>query len=147
MPKALYQNIAFETDALPKTCQKCGMLKFTYQFQHNVECRGSRTGTCSECIKEYNTQHYRTNKLRKQYLANKKNRERKDKAIDLLGGACHDCSGVFHRCVYDFHHLYDKDMNPSRAINGSWENAQKELKKCILLCANCHRLRHFKEDT
>ncbi|MEE8597958.1 MAG: hypothetical protein V3S69_00270 [Dehalococcoidales bacterium] len=57
------------------------------------------------------------------------------------------CAGVFDRCVYDFHHVGKKDMNPSQALSLSWERAKEELKKCVLLCSNCHRLRHFKEDT
>ena len=65
----------------------------------------------------------------------------------MFGGKCQDCSGVFPQYVYDFHHVNnDKDFSPSYALTMKWDKAEQELKKCVLLCANCHRIRHFKED-
>lgn len=69
----------------------------------------------------------------------------KVKAVEYMGGKCLDCSGVFHPTVYDFHHLdpTEKEISPANALQRKWENAVKELDKCVLLCANCHRLRHY----
>jgi hypothetical protein len=129
-----------------KECSKCGEIKLLKDFIKNKQCQYGRAGTCSDCDRIYKNQHYLENITRKRHLANKKNRERKDQAVGLLGGRCYDCGGEFHRCCYDFHHTDgSKEMNPSKALAGSWNNAVKELQKCILLCANCHRLRHFKE--
>ena len=71
-------------------------------------------------------------------------RERKLKAIDYLGGKCNDCVQTFHPAIYEFHHLNpkEKDRDPSKLLLLKWENITKELDKCVLLCANCHRLRH-----
>lgn len=44
---------------------------------------------------------------------------------------CEECGGIFHRCQLDIHH---KDHNHQ---NNSPENLQT-------LCANCHRLLHYK---
>lgn len=72
-----------------------------------------------------------------------KMRDRKRKLIDAFGGKCNDCSGAFHPCQFDFHHLdpKHKEFNLSERI--SEEQAMEELKKCVLLCANCHRMRHY----
>ena len=88
-----------------------------------------------------------------QYLCNlcmtarttRKRRANKIRGIEYLGGKCLDCHDVFHEAIYDFHHTdsKQKDITPSRLFGNKWETLQQELDKCVLLCANCHRLRHF----
>jgi NAD-dependent dihydropyrimidine dehydrogenase PreA subunit len=66
--------------------------------------------------------------------------------VQRFGGVCHDCKQVYPSYVYDFHHINgDKEESPSHLIrNKGIDNAAvlEELNKCILLCANCHRIRH-----
>ena len=71
----------------------------------------------------------------------------KHRGIQFLGGACRNCGQIFEDCCYDFHHLdpKEKDFTVSDIqTNGarSWLKIRDELKKCVLLCANCHRLIH-----
>ena len=67
----------------------------------------------------------------------------KEKIIELLGGKCIECTyNKSHRALHP-HHLSDKEF----AIGGngaynSLEKILKEIKKCILLCSNCHRPKH-----
>lgn len=75
----------------------------------------------------------------------KRRKKIKTMAIEYKGGECAHCRGVFHPAVYEFHHI-----DPSKkdfAIGGggvcrSWAAIQKELDKCDMLCANCHRIEH-----
>ena len=130
-----------------RICKVCDTLRLLEDFASHKDCNYGKTYTCKECMTISSKKHYEDNKPHKLNLANIRNRRQKKKAVDLLGGQCHDCHGKFHQCVYDFHHVDDtKEMNPSYALTMSWNNAVKELEKCILLCANCHRLRHFKEE-
>jgi hypothetical protein len=78
----------------------------------------------------------------------KKRLENKLKAIEFLGGRCNSCGQVFDIWVYDFHHLNpeDKLCDPGSLMHLSWKSVQEEVKKCILLCANCHRTVHYKGD-
>lgn len=65
--------------------------------------------------------------------------------IEFMGGACADCGESFPHAVYDFHHLNssEKEHSPSNMIDASSISAiAAEAAKCILLCANCHRIRH-----
>lgn len=60
-------------------------------------------------------------------------------------GECVDC-GERGREVLDYHHLdpTTKSFLLSRSANGGYSRKKilEEAKKCILLCANCHRRRH-----
>lgn len=77
-----------------------------------------------------------------------KKRERKEWAISYLGGCCSKCGLTFHPAVYEFHHKKpeEKDRDPSKMLQLSLERLTAELDKCILLCANCHRLEHHKDS-
>jgi len=71
-------------------------------------------------------------------------RQRKNEIVAEFGGKCHDCGNSFPDFVYDFHHLdmETKEHNPSYFIKMNPKRAKEELKKCIMLCSNCHRIRH-----
>ena len=62
---------------------------------------------------------------------------KKIKAINLLGGCCKIC-GTNNIFVLQFHHSEDKLYEISSIIDLRWSKIEKELNKCILLCANCH---------
>lgn len=59
---------------------------------------------------------------------------------------CTDC-GITNHIMLDFDHLKDKKYNISRMIHDgfSWAAIKKEIAKCEVVCANCHRLRtHYR---
>lgn len=97
-------------------------------------------------IKESDQKYKKKNKdkLRKQSSEwqKEKGRINKLKAIEYLGGQCTDCKTSYPQYVYDFHHIDPtiKDFGIARIMQ--WENIILELDKCVLLCANCHRIRH-----
>ena len=67
----------------------------------------------------------------------------RDQAIAYKGGRCNICG--YNKCpsAFDFHHLdpMEKDFTISSHMT-SWERIKKELDKCVLLCATCHREVH-----
>lgn len=80
---------------------------------------------------------------------NRKNRQRrklKQKAVDYLGGKCLLCGYNKNIKALEFHHKdpKHKDFSISEASNKGmgWEKVKKELSKCDLVCANCHREIH-----
>lgn len=67
--------------------------------------------------------------------------EQKKKAIEYKGGQCKICGYNKYHGALHFHHLDPKLKDFSLSKTGQtyvWEDVQKELDKCILLCANCH---------
>ncbi len=61
---------------------------------------------------------------------------------------CKDC-GENNHIVLDFDHLRDKKYNISRMIHDgfSWKAIMKEVEKCDVVCANCHRIRTYNRFT
>ena len=78
----------------------------------------------------------------------KKRLENKLKAIDILGGKCSECGESFDHWVYDFHHTdpTEKVCDPGSLLHLSWDSVYEEVRKCILVCANCHRTIHYKTN-
>lgn len=62
----------------------------------------------------------------------------------MVGKGCEHC-GIDDIRVLDFDHLDPKlkSFSIARAINESysWDKILEEIKKCRILCANCHRIR------
>lgn len=86
-------------------------------------------------------------KTKYRLLGKAKARLRRQKAmlVEAFGGKCQCCGGVFHHAEFDFHHLdkgaKERPLQPDRA----WKTLATEAAKCVMLCANCHRLYHYYE--
>lgn len=106
-----------------------------------LRCR-KKAGVCVECGKASDCKGG-WNRCRGCY----KNRRRsviKAALVSLLGGCCTKCKLAFPACVYDFHHLQDKQDGISLLIDGhSIKRLAEEIVKCVLMCANCHRLETY----
>lgn len=130
---------------IDKVCRECGETKPLSDFHPNKQCRGGVVGTCKPCSSVRTRQWYKDNRGRRQQISNEKNRDRKRRAVEHFGDKCHDCGNTYPQCVYEFHHLdpKGKDMNPSKALAMSEKRMWEELSKCIMVCSNCHKMRHF----
>lgn len=87
----------------------------------------------------------------KEYIKEKQKeqkRKRKLESILYLGGKCSNCKQEFHPAIFEFHHRdpKTKEKDPSKMLSLSWKKITEELDKCDLLCANCHRLIHHREN-
>ena len=67
----------------------------------------------------------------------------KQLAVDAMGGRCEICG--YNNCLtaLEFHHINNLEKEFSISSKSNWEIIKKELAKCALLCANCHREVHF----
>ena len=91
--------------------------------------------------------HYATNK-QKVLIANSKHRKKKriERQAFKATLSCSKC-GFSHPVALDFHHVFKlahKSVN-KLAQQGLYKQARAEIKKCIVLCANCHRIHHHEE--
>jgi predicted RNA-binding Zn-ribbon protein involved in translation (DUF1610 family) len=65
-------------------------------------------------------------------------------AVVYLGGKCQKCGWSGNQAAFQFHHKNpkEKDFIIGNVANKSWDSIKKEIRKCILLCANCHMIEH-----
>jgi hypothetical protein len=84
-------------------------------------------------------------KKRRVYAADRR-KQAKDFWVKEFGSVCAHCKQSFPNCVFEFHHIdhSEKDLQPSHMLHLRKEIQERELKKCIMLCANCHRIEHDK---
>lgn len=116
-------------------CQNCGK-----------ELIKRQTKFCSVLCKRefYKKIKYQTKYWRKRDTEGTK---LKIEAIKRLGGKCSICGYNKNIAALTFHHLRDKKftLNSRNFKCFSKEKVEEELKKCILLCHNCHSEIHHPE--
>lgn len=121
-----------------KDCSRCNRNLTLDNFASHVK-RGLQT-YCKDCQKEYRRKHYEENKAKYIAKASQWNKDFaqwwRDYKSDL---ECKTC-GENHPACLQFHHTHDdKEGNVAQFIQqGNKTKALAEIKKCEVLCANCH---------
>lgn len=104
------------------------------------ETKSSTRIYCYECSGNSIRSDNETRKHQKTILR----RNMKLQAIKMLGGKCSICG--YNKCVdaLEFHHKNpkEKEFKLGSGNTMSWEEYKNELKKCILVCSNCHKEIH-----
>lgn len=146
-----------------KKCNICGITKPVSEY---FKYRNNLRGGCKACnykksheIRKAKTPEERS-KHWKTFWSKKENRDKKYKAtkdrykrakimaVEYLGGCCSVCG--YKKCIeaLEFHHISPALKERSRgqaAVDRrlSFNSNKKELDKCVLLCSNCHREKHY----
>ena len=129
-----------------RTCGSCGQHKPVSDFAWRRKARGQRDNYCRPCRAAYKREHYRAH--RERYIANALRRKRniaEERASELVAffrrQPCVDC-GETDPLVLEFDHLGDKSFNIAKGVRDHrWESVLDEIRKCEVVCANCHRRR------
>ncbi len=112
--------------------------------------------TCPKCHNIYprNSKHFYSRKNRRDFSGYCKScntvvkmeqiRELKRQCLEHLGGKCLICKYDAYDGALDFHHKKpdEKEFQISKFRSLKFENIVKELNKCVILCATCHREVH-----
>lgn len=97
---------------------------------------------CEKCSREYDYDPGvgHTKKLCNSCAVNKWRTGFKKKCADYLGGKCVQCG--YNKCLAALHFHHRDPKTKSFGIGAGhcreWSTIIEELKKCDLLCANCH---------
>lgn len=114
-----------------RRCKRCGELKPITEFASAGVVNGVQyfRYKCKPCYLEFKNERRRRNRLK--FDEYKKNL------------ACADC-GLADFRVIEFHHTDDnKEQNISEMMGFGFDSIMKEVEKCVPLCANCHRIKHY----
>ena len=117
-----------------KICTSCKEKKLISDFYQQKD-RKNGSSNCRKCFDLYCMNRWK---------------KRKIEAINYKGGSCIDCGINHHNFpagVFEFHHIEpnEKDVDWTKLRLRSWDKITHELDKCVMLCANCHRIRHSEE--
>lgn len=90
--------------------------------------------------------YYRCTKCRSNAVS-KRRRKVKALLVKHKGGKCEKCG--YNKCIaaLEFHHLDPSEKDFGISVSGNTlklAKLKKEVDKCILVCANCHREIHDK---
>lgn len=113
------------------------------EFEVIARQGGMNRKVCYDCIPEGLEKNERT-KLERNLIRQIINKEKISRGCNICG---------YNKCptALEWHHTGDnKNFNPGDILRKgtitSFQQYQEETKKCILLCANCHREIHWQEE-
>ena len=132
-----------------KRCSKCKQVLFTSDFNKAPHKLGGLQSICKKCNKIYQREHYKNNKEYYHQRNIKRRKELKQLLFDIKRKSkCNVCRENHPACL-DFHHKNPdkKKISISLIPSRFWsdERTLKEIEKCVILCANCHRKAHHQE--
>ena len=118
-----------------RTCKGCGLeaktMKDLSLFRSSTSSQYGRSNWCKGCAN---------------MLQQTRRQKAKFDACILKGGECSNCgikTTLTNTPIFEFHHLDRSKKEFQLSYNGySSEKQLEELKKCVLLCSNCHRMEH-----
>lgn len=134
-----------------KTCAKCQSTFPNFIIKDGKKVNLQRRKYCLSCspLGKHNTAQLEIHREKKSSYPYQKARgiKRKIELVNLLGGRCKSCGYNKNLGALQFHHT-----NPSNKItqldvrnltNRKWSFIMEEVKKCELLCSNCHAEKHY----
>ena len=130
-----------------KICSTCRIPKDESLFHKNKNKKDGLQSQCKDCARLRDAKSYQGNNKRKEAIKNARE-DKRDYNRNLTRRykawcKCKIC-GEKEPVALDLHHTdpYEKDSNPASLYSYSTKRLKAEIRKCIVLCANCHRKVH-----
>ena len=127
-----------------KTCTKCKIAQNVDQFRKDATRKDNLYYTCKTCCSAAHKAiwigAYRDQRNAASVDRRIEHKQRIDQYKSVRG--CKVCTET-DPCCLDLHHKDDtKEFTVSLRLNSSWNRILREVEKCVVLCANCHRKHH-----
>lgn len=133
-----------------KVCGRCKVNKNISDFRKRSGVSHGLSAWCKSCFNEYDRERYKnleSERIRKRKNQSKVIKKSQDYIWDYLkNNPCIDC-GESDPVVLEFDHIdpKNKTANVSELIKYSIYKIEKEINKCEVRCANCHRRKTAKQ--
>lgn len=130
-----------------KKCSACQTTKDLVDFHKGQYSKDGYQSKCKECNKKAALAKYHSSTDNKSVYGNRAKSLKKELklSVDSLK-AKKGCSNCVENspCCLDFHHINgDKEYTISKFITLKNKNRlEQEIRKCTIVCANCHRKIH-----
>ena len=135
---------------LKKKCPKCNKIKSLESFPKNGGRGDGRGAYCKVCQRKLGMADYHKHKERYYQVARERNKKIAELIARLKAGPCKDCGKKYPPYVMDFDHLPGQikiaNVSYLKRHRVAFEKIEAEVKKCDLVCANCHRVRSYKRQ-
>ncbi|MFZ2125560.1 MAG: hypothetical protein WA087_03090 [Candidatus Saccharimonadales bacterium] len=134
-----------------KRCSKCSTEKPESEYFLKDKQSGRLHAQCKQCYRNHRAQYYKRhyNTYREQYLERAKIRrlalrtEFRTNMLKYLDGKSCELCGESDKRTFEFDHILpaEKKFGIAKAVSlgYSWSEVETEIKKCRILCANCHK--------
>lgn len=130
----------------------CKQAKHPSEFNKNKNKKDGLNTICRECGKTNSRTYYSVHKeeqsLQIQEAKRERTRANRQFVMELLiKSGCADCPEK-DPVVLEFDHIRDKEFDISFMLGqgASLKRITKEISKCVIRCANCHRRKTAKEQ-
>lgn len=133
-----------------KKCYKCKQNLPITEFNKHSKRKDGLQNKCKSCSSNMSKKYYTKHHTRMKKQIREKNIIRINIAKEYINNiksskGCLLCNENDF-CVLDLHHLFssNKEFDVSDMVRGGYsiETLNIELRKCIVLCSNCHRKYH-----
>jgi hypothetical protein len=121
-----------------RKCGSCKKIKSLKNYQERYYASGNHgyDSSCKPCVS-----------IRHQISGRNRNREARELVFNyLLKHPCIDC-GETNVLALEFDHVHSKKFDIGNALNNNVmiDLIKAEIKKCVIRCSSCHRIKTHKE--
>jgi hypothetical protein len=148
LKKARYEKIYENAPEIECACGCGQMIKSKDHWGREKKYVSGHNGRKYENPTQYKREWNHRNREHRYSYKTSRSHKLKGEYLIKLGGKCSVCDLEYdgtNAAVFDFHHYTGKKSFPITVGTLSTKAAkdiEKELKKCTIICSNCHRLQH-----
>lgn len=131
-----------------KRCRTCDTFRSLSSFNKRSTSKDGLQDRCRICSKKWYEENKKAHKANSKKNSKSRRESLRRQMLEFLKGKkCSDC-GEQDIITFEFDHVRgnkEADVSTLLADGCRWSRVLNEIKKCEIVCANCHRKRSAKK--